>query len=108
MTEDTWTKKPRHLDNSTAELSKPGAFVEMIRCNQHEICVTWHECDQEGCTKKFKRADTLKIHKAHVHNIGVTWHVCDQEGCTEKFKQAGHLKRHKEFLHDIGTNVILY
>ena len=107
MTEETWTKKQRHLDNSTAELSKPGDFVEMIRCNQpdcnDEIGVTWHVCDQKGCTKKFKKASTLKQHKADVHNIGVTWHVCDQKGCTKKFKQAGNLKQHKADVHNIGV-----
>ena len=81
-----------------------GGALKRHKAFKHNIDVTWHVCDQEGCDYKSKNTSNLKQHKADVHNIDVTWHVCDQEGCDYKSKQASNLKQHKEFLHDIGTN----
>ena len=73
------------------------------KADVHDIDVVWHHCDQPGCTKKFKRAGTLKNHKAFAHDMDVVWHHCDQPGCTDKFKRASHLKRHKADVHDIDA-----
>ena len=48
--------------------------------DKHNIGVTWHKCDVEGCTYKCKQMSNLKSHKAYMHNIDVTWHKCDVEG----------------------------
>ena len=78
--------------------------MKIHKAFKHDIGITWHKCDHEGCGLKVKQAVNLKKHKAFKHNIGVTWHKCDQEGCEYKVKQAGNLKTHKEGVHDIGEH----
>ena len=68
--------------------------------NVHDVAVTWHRCDVEGCVYKAKQACVLRRHMADVHDVDVTWHLCDVEECVYRAKHASDLKRHMATSHN--------
>ena len=82
-------------------LIHPPRLAPSSRSNVHDIGVTWHYCDQKGCTYKSKVRDSLKRHKAAVHDIDVKWHPCPFANCTYRAKQGGSLKTHMSHVYAV-------
>ncbi|KAJ4394425.1 hypothetical protein N0V93_003643 [Gnomoniopsis smithogilvyi] len=51
-----------------------------------------HRCDEKGCNKAFKTADSLKVHKQNVHSESKPY-VCPI--CGKAFKDSSNFSKHK-------------
>ena len=80
---------------SVTSLTHTCAYLSPQHAMQaHDVGVTWMDCGEVGCSKRFKTRGNLKQHLLQLHGIGVVWLDCPDLHCTRKFKTPGNLRKH--------------